>query len=66
MSHQMPKNFQELREIIWAEKQDTQETIVDLLEELTPFQLGHYQGMSHGFDQVLDILRNVLKYGDDE
>lgn len=62
----MPKNFEQLREFLWEERLSILETLNERLEELTAFQQGRYNGEIMAYDEILGILRNVLKYGDVE
>lgn len=60
------KTFEELREHLWQAKQDTMEFLVDRLGELTPFEQGRYAGEIRGYDEVINVLRDSMKYGDVE
>ncbi len=56
--------FDELRQRIWDEKQNTIEVCIDRLEELTPFQQGIYRGEIIAYDEILNIMRGIEKWGD--
>lgn len=60
------KTFEELRDYLYEEKQHACERLVENLEELTPFQLGRIQGAIGAWDEILNVLRNTMKYGDVE
>ncbi len=60
------KTFEELRDVIAEEKHCTLEVLADRLGELSRFEQGRYAGEIMGYQFVLDILRNSLKYGDVE
>lgn len=60
------KTFDELREHLWQEKNDTMEMLTDRLSELSRFEQGRLVGEIHGYQNVMDILRNSMKYGDVE
>jgi hypothetical protein len=60
------KTFEQLREVIWEEKQGISEVLIDRLEELSDFELGMYKGQIMEMDHVLELLRKIIKYGDSE
>lgn len=60
------KTFEELRDVIIEEKHCTLEMLADRLGELSRYEQGCYAGEIMGYQWVLDILRNSLKYGDVE
>lgn len=60
------KTFEELRDYLWEEKNTTMEMLTDRLSELSRFDQGRFVGEIQGYQNVLDILRNSLKYGDVE
>ncbi len=62
----LPKTFEELRDAIVQIKQDTLELLCEDLEELTPFRQGMYRGSIMGYDEILTVIRNAIKYGDAE
>ena len=60
-----PKTFDELREQVWEEKRDTIEMFVDRIDDETTMQDVHrFKGEIMAFDSVLQMLRNIIKYGD--
>lgn len=58
------KTFEELRDYIAEAKHDTMEVLVDRIDELNAFQRGMYKGEIMGYDEVLGMLRSILKYGE--
>lgn len=58
------KTFDELRNHIRDMREDTLELLNDSLEESTEFQRGSYHGEIYGYDEVLEILRSILKHGE--
>jgi hypothetical protein len=60
------KTFEELRDYLWEEKTATLEMLADRLPELSRFEQGRFVGQIQGFQEVMDVLRNSLKYGDVE
>lgn len=66
MPIEMPKTFSELQEIIYSEKYSIMELLCENLEDLTPFQLGRYQGELQAYQEVLNLLRKSIKYRDVE
>lgn len=65
MTHSI-KNFEELREHLWEERQYLQEELMDRLDELSEFERGRFQGEYKALDGVIGTLRNILKYGVEE
>lgn len=59
------KNFEQLRDYLWEDKQSCYEDLVENLEEWSEFQRGRAVGYIHGIQEVMDILRHHLKYGED-
>ena len=62
MNHSI-KNFEELREHLWEEKQAIMEDLMERVDDLTEFERGRYQGEYRALDGVIGTLRNILKYG---
>ncbi len=62
----IPKNFEELQEYIWDEKQISMENAINKLPDSNEFQRGAYYGELYAYQNILDVLRNVLKYGDQD
>lgn len=62
----MIKTFEELRSHVWVMRQNTLELLYETLEESTEFQRASYHGAIYGYDEVLDALRDIIKYGDVE
>ena len=60
------KTLEELRDVIAEEKHCTLELLAERLSELNRFEQGRYAGEIMGYQWVLDVLRNSLKYGDVE
>ena len=61
---QMVKNLQELRDLLHELKVCEMESLVENLEELTPFQQGEFSGGIALIEEIDNILRNSLKYQD--
>lgn len=59
------KTFQQLREYIWEEKQSSIECFIERVSELNEFETGRWKGEIDAYDQVLHLLRNIDKYGED-
>lgn len=59
------KDFQSLREHVNEERLDTLESLGQRIEELTEFQRGSYHGELMAYDNMLSLLRDILKYGED-
>lgn len=59
------RTFEELREYIWQEKQDAADCLLDRMEELSRFQIARWKGEIDGYDNILMVLRNILKHGED-
>ncbi len=57
-----PDQIEKLRDNLCEEKQSLMEILVERLEELSDFELGRYQGEIAAYDDVLQMLRNILKY----
>ena len=58
------KTFQQLRKVIWEEKQSMSEELIDRLEDLTEIEMCLYEGKIIGLDYCLDLLINIIKYSD--
>jgi hypothetical protein len=65
MTHTI-KNFEELREYFLEEKHSLMEDLIEDLESLTEFERGAYQGRYRAVDDMISVLRNILKYGAEE
>ncbi len=63
-----PKNFEELREYFWQERADAVDCMLDKMtdEPLTEYQMGTYKGEIAAYDSMLQVLRNIIKYGENE
>lgn len=59
------KNFEDLREHIWEERYGSMESLANSIEELTEFQRGSYHGEIMAYENLLSVLRDILKYGED-
>lgn len=64
MSHHI-KTFEQLREHIWQERQDCIEILIDRLGEIEEFDIGRWRGEIDAYGNMLDTLRNILKYGEE-
>lgn len=60
------KTFEELRDHIWEEKSANMEMLAERLGELSRFDQGRFVGEIQGYQNVLDVIRNSMKYGDVE
>lgn len=58
------KTFEELYDYISEEKYDCMESFVDRVDELNEFQRGMYKGEIMGYDQVIGLLKTILKFGE--
>ena len=60
-----PKTFDEFRDQVWEEKRDTIEMFVDRIDdETTMADVNRFKGEMIAYDSVLQMLRNIIKYGD--
>jgi hypothetical protein len=59
------RTFEELRAYIWQEKQDAADMLLDRMEECSRFQIARWKGEIDGYNNILDVLRNILKHGED-
>ena len=59
------KNFEDLREHIWQGRQGVLELLCERLEELDEFNRGLYKGEVLVYDEMLELLRRIVKYGDE-
>ncbi len=62
--HQI-RTFEDLRNHVYDEKINALECLSERLEELTEFQRGSYHGEVMTYDNLLHLLQNILKYGED-
>jgi hypothetical protein len=59
------KTFEDFRSYLQDERYDALESLADRIEELTEFQRGSYHGEIATYDNMLGLLRDILKYGED-
>lgn len=64
MNQSAIKTFEDLRTAIWESKQHATDMLIDQLEESTKFQRGWFYGEIFAYNEILDLLRNIIKYGD--
>lgn len=57
------ETFEELRDHLLEEKYFVSDSLLENLEELTEFQRGRYRGELDAYQDIIDTLRNILKYG---
>lgn len=65
MYHSKIRTFEQLREYIWEEKQSSADCLIDRIEELNTFEQGRWKGEIDAYDNLLQVLRNILEYGED-
>lgn len=56
--------LEELREHFISERDGDVESLIDNLAEISPFELGRYQGKCHAYDELFGYIRQKLKHGD--
>lgn len=58
------KTFENLREYILGEKAHTMDCFIDKLDELNEFEQGMFKGEIITYDNILNLLHGIIKYGD--
>lgn len=58
------KTFEELREWVYREKEDCLEAFIDDCPDMDNFTRGRYYGEIQGYNNLMECLRSILKYGD--
>lgn len=59
------KTFDELRSYLVETRADLLECLYDRQEESTEFQRGWWSGQIAATEDIIEILRRILKYGED-
>ena len=58
------KTFEEFREYVFELKSDAKEYLVESLEDLSEFNRGRSIGYVDACNDILETLRQILKYGE--
>jgi hypothetical protein len=59
------KTFEELYECLGREKALRLENLCERLADLTEFERGECRGEILAYEEIMSILRDIIKYGDD-
>ncbi len=58
----MDNELEKMKEYFVNEHEYEVDSMIEKLEQLTPFELGRYQGKFHVYDDLFGYIRNRLKY----
>ncbi len=56
--------FDELRDRIWEEKHAQEGDLIERLSELSAFERGRCQGSIWAYENMLNIMRGIEKWGE--
>lgn len=56
--------LEKFREWLYEDRKFTMEGLVDNLKEIDDFERGYYQGKVIMANEIMEYIRNRLKYGD--
>ncbi len=59
-------DLDKLREHVVDERDHCSEYLIDMMEEFNSFNRGRYKGQIEAYDEILSIIRNIMKHGNVE